>query len=266
MRTGLVVFFCASAALAQTAQQNGKQIADQALAALGGDRFLSVQDRIESGRAYSFYREELSGLSRAKIYTRYLKASDAAGPGGLLMEERQSFGKDERSGAVLFTADGNGYQITFRGARPLPPETLDRFKDSTLHNVFYILRERLKEPGLVIESKGSDIVDNLPVDIVDITDADNRTVTVYFQRSTHLPVRQVYFRRDPKTRERNEELTIYSKYRDVGGGVQWPFDVQRLRNGDRVFQIYSDDVQVNQSLPDTLFRLPGNMKVLKPLK
>ena len=32
---------------------------------------------------------------------------------------------------------------------------------------------------------------NTPVEIVDITDADNNVVTVYFQQTTKLPVRQV---------------------------------------------------------------------------
>ncbi len=263
MRLGFVVLVCASGALAQTAQERGKQIIDQTLAALGGDRYLGMQDRVESGRVYSFFREELSGLSRATIYTRYLQAPEPKKPGMLLVRERDAFGKDERNGAVLFTED-NAYQITFRGARPLPADRFDRYKDSVLHNVFYILRQRLGEPGLIIERKASDIIENQPVDIVDITDSDNRVVTVYIHYSTHLPVRQVYYRRDPKTGERNEELTIYSKYRDAGGGVQWPYDIQRFRNGEKVYQIFSDSVEVNKGLTDSLVLLPADMKMLKP--
>ncbi|HOK45821.1 MAG TPA: hypothetical protein PLA43_13990 [Bryobacteraceae bacterium] len=264
MRVFLLLALSGIAAFAQTKQELGKRAIDEALAALGGDRFLSMQDRVETGRAYSFYREELSGLSIATIYTRYLKRAEPPEPGQLLISERQSFGKEERYGAVLF-ADGKGHEITFRGARPVPQDTLDRFRDSTLHNIFYILRQRLDEPGLIIEHQGTDFVDNMPVEIVSITDADNRTVTVYLNRSTHLPVRQLYVRRDPKTRERFEEVTIYSKYRDVGG-IQWPYDVQRLRNGRKIFEMYADSVEVNKGLPDELFTLPANIKILKPAR
>ena len=118
---------------------------------------------------------------------------------------------------------------------------------------------------MVFEERGSDIIDNVAVKIVDITDSDNRTVTVYLHHLTHLPVRQVYFRRDPKTNERNEEVTIWAKYRDAGGGVMWPYDIQRLRNGDRLFQMYSDTVEVNKSLPSSLFALPPGVKLLKPM-
>jgi hypothetical protein len=265
VRACLLVALSGLAALAQTSQERGKRAIDETVAALGGDNFLSMQDRVETGRAYSFYREELSGLSLATVYTRYLKRPEPPEPGTILVRERQSFGKNERSGAVLF-ADGKGYQITFRGARPLPEESVNRFRDSTLHNIFYILRQRLDEAGLIIEYQGSDIVDNLPVEIVNITDADNRTVTVYLNRSTHLPVRQLYVWRDPKTRERNEEVTIYSKYREVGGGVQWPFDLQRVRNDRKIFEMYSDSVEINKGLTDELFTLPAGIKMLKPAR
>jgi hypothetical protein len=265
MRIFLPVLLCLCAAFPQTRQERGQRVIEEALAALGGDRFLAMQDRVESGRAYSFFREELSGLSRATIYTRYLRRPDPPLPGSLWVRERQSFGKQENAGAVLFT-DGKGYQITFRGARPLPQETLDRYKESTLHNIFYILRQRLGEPGWLFDSRGADIFENQPVEVVDITDADNRTVTVLFHRSSKLPLRQVFYRRDPQTRERIEELAVYSKYRDVGGGVQWPHTIQRVRNGEKIFEIYSETVAVNQSLTDSLFLLPADMKLLKPVK
>lgn len=243
---------------AQNAQQRGRQIIDGALAALGGDKFLAMEDRVESGRAYSFYRERLSGLAIATIYTRYTERPQE-GAEELGIRERQAFGKDEYS-AVLFTGDA-AYEITFRGARPLEEDRLERYRDSTRQNIFYILRQRLQEPGMLFEWRGSDIVDNQPVEIVDITDAENRVVTVYFNRTSKLPIRQVYTRRDPKTRYRDEELTLYSKYRDVDG-VMWPFAIQRERNGEKIYQIYSDTVAINKGLPDSLFTLPANIKIL----
>jgi hypothetical protein len=255
----------AASLCAQTNLERGKRAIDDALKALGGEKYLAMHDRVESGRAYSFYREQLSGLSLATIYTRYLTRAAVPQPGVPYVRERQSFGKNERSGAVLF-AEGKGFEITFRGARPMAQERIDRYLDSTLHNVFYILRQRLGEPGLIFESQGSDTVDNQPVEIVNIIDADNRTVTVYLNRTTKLPIRQVYYWRDPKTRDRNEEVTIFGKIRDTGNGVQWPYDIQRLRNGEKIYQIFSDRVEIDSGLTDELFTLPSNMKVLPPAR
>jgi hypothetical protein len=254
-----VSFLCALAAFAQSAPDRGKQIVEDALAALGGAKFQAVKDRVETGRAYSFYRDQLTGLAVAKISTRYL---DKAPSGTLAQRERQSFGKEEDS-VVLFLPE-NAYQITYRGARPLQTQRYQRYLDSARRNIFYILRHRINEPGMVFESKGSTVWQNTPVDIVDIIDADNNAVTVYFHKSTKLPVRQEFIRRDPKTKERIEEVSIFSKYRDVGGGVQWPFTIRSERNGEKLFELYSESVVINQGLTDDLFTLPGGMKVLPP--
>ncbi len=258
----VLMFTGALAAHAESSQERGKRLIEECLQALGGDNYLHMQTRIESGRAYSFYREDLSGLSRASIYTRYsADVTDTAHQ--LAQRQRQNFGKKEDYG-VLF-ADQDAWDVTFRGARPLPADTFDRYKDTTLRDVFYILRVRLKEPGMIFEARGADVIQNVPVEIIDITDADNLTTTVYLHQGTKLPVRQVFYRRDPKTRERNEEITLFSKYRDVGG-VQWPFAIERRRNGEKIYQIFSESVEVNsKEATDDMFVLPSSIKMLKPL-
>lgn len=239
----------------------GKKVVDQCIQTLGGERFLAMRNRVESGMVFSFYRESLNGLDRAVIYTRY---ADGAKPGQLAVRERESFGKKkEEDGAVLFT-ETEGYDISFRGARPLSKERFDRYEDSVLHDVFYIFLERLNEPGLLIEYQSGDLWESRPVDIVNITDSQNRVTTVYIDQFTHLPVRQLFRRRNAVTGDMNEEVTIFAKYRDVGGGVQWPYAIQRFRDGEKVYQMFANDVQINQDLADRLFTLPGGIKMLKP--
>jgi hypothetical protein len=245
---------------ADSAAEKGKAIVNEALEALGGEKFLQMKDRIEEGRAYSFYREQLAGLSRAKIYTRYLETTS---PKGLAVRERQVFGKDEDN-SVLIDENAEGWEITFRGARPLPEAQMQRYLDSTPRNILYLLRKRLKEPGMIIESAGSDVLVNEPVNIVEFTDSANRGLTVYFHYSTKLPIRQKFFRRDPQTKERFEEVTLFSKFRGVGGGVKWPYAIRRERDGEKIFEIFSEKVVINQDLNDSLFMLPADLKRLKP--
>lgn len=252
---------CALALSAETSQDRGKRMVEECLQALGGQRFTGMQNRVESGRAYSFYREKISGLSIATIYTRYdSDVTDTAHQ--LAQHERQNFDKKQDYG-VLFGAR-EAWDVTFRGARPLPTETYARYKETTLRDIFYILRVRLHEPGMIFESRGADVLQNVPVEIVDITDADNRTTTVYIHQDTKLPVRQVFYFRDPKTNDRIEEVTLFTKYRDVDG-IQWPFTIERERNGEKIYQIFSDAVEVNSKRAvDSLFALPSGIKMLKP--
>lgn len=261
MKLLVLASICVFLLHAETPQERGKRVVNECLDALGGDRYLNMRNREESGRAYSFYREQLSGLSIAKIYTRYYSGvTDTAHE--LALRERENFGKKEDFG-VLF-GENEAWDITFRGARPLANDRFDRYKETTLRDIFYILRVRLREP-LVYESRGADVLQNAPVEIVDITDADNRTTTVYFHQITKLPLRQVFYRRNAVTKEKDEEITLYSKYRDVGGGVQWPFAIERERNGEKIFEIFSDSASINNSkMQDNLFVLPSSIKLLKP--
>ncbi len=119
---------------------------------------------------------------------------------------------------------------------------------------------------MIFESRGAEVWQNTPIEIVDITDADNNVVTVYFQQSTKLPLRQVSIRRNPTTREKTEEVAIFSKFRDVGGGVHWPFNILVERNGEKAFEMYSESVVINQPLADNLFTLTTETKVLPPPK
>jgi len=162
--------------------------------------------------------------------------------------------------------DGTGYEITFRGVRPLSDTVLQQFKAATLHSIFYILRECLGEPGLILDGRGADFFDNRPMEVVDIGDADNNTVTVYFDQLTKLPARQLYYRRDPIDNSKVEDVTIFNKYRDVGGGVMWPFTIRRERNGEKIFEMYSESVKINQDFKDSMFTLPQGLKLLQKEK
>jgi hypothetical protein len=237
----------------------GRELVLQSLAALGGDRFLEMQDRIEDGRAYSFFNEKLAGLSLARIYTRYLTPPDPPVAAFIGQRERQVFGKDET--AYVLLDENHGFNVTYRGARPVPDADYARYRESLLHNVFYILRMRLKEPGMGFESRGIDLYNNVPVDVVDIYDNDNRSVTVYFEQSTHYPVRQLWFQRNQVTHDRDEEVTVFSKFRDTKG-VKWPWVTLRERNGERIYEIFCESVAINSGVTDEKFTLPANMKIL----
>jgi hypothetical protein len=66
------------------------------------------------------------------------------------------------------------------------------------------------------------------------------------------------------TKDKDEEIAFYSKYRDIGG-VQWPFAIARERNTEKTFEIYSEAAKINDpKVQDNLFALPSSIKLLKP--
>jgi hypothetical protein len=228
-----------------------------------------MQNRVETGRIYSSYNDKVNGMATEALYTNYLPRPDPPMPGFLGVRVRDARGRKpedvigKKQDDVILYGDGTGYEVTFRGARPLSDAVIQQFKTATLHNIFYILRQRLGEPGMVFDSRGADFFENRPVEIVEIADASNDTVTVFFDRLTKLPLRQLYYRKDPIDNSKIEDVAIFSKYRDVGGGVMWPFAIRRERNGEKVFEMYTESVEINRDLKDSMFTLPQGLTLLK---
>ena len=254
-----LVFALSIPLLAQTqAQIKGKQVVDAALAALGGQNFLQMHTRVASGRVYSFFRDQLSGLDLATVYTEYLDPKPAK---GLALRERQLLGK-KKDYSYLFLPD-QGWDVTWRGARPIADENWHRYVRSTENDILYLLRTRYNEPGLEFDYVGDQVYLSRHIEAVDITDAQSRTLHVFFDYNSKLPMREAFEWLDPLTKERNEEVYTFDKYRDIGGGVQWPFDIQRERNGYKAFQFFADKITANAPIPAETFELPKGAKVLK---
>lgn len=240
---------------AETLQERGRRVIDRCVDALGGDAFRQMPGHLQTGRAYRFYNDQIAGLAPAKIYTKYLE------PGVAMREiQRQELGKKDDESVILTATEG--WDITYRGAEPIPTERLDQFHETVITDIFYILRCRLDEPNMSLFSRGADIVENQPTEVVDYYDADNRNVTFWIHSTTWLPVRQLVKRWDPLIKDRREEMTRFTKYRDAGNGVMWPHEIQRDRDDEKSYQLISDSVKAG-AFPDSMFTLPPNVKVLK---
>jgi len=229
----------------------------RAVAALGGDRFLHMNNRVAIGRVYSFFRDQISGLDIAKIYTEYLAEKPE---NGLPVREREVFGKKQDYSNLLLP--DQGWSITFRGARQIPDENWQRYVRTTYHDVLYLLRCRHNESGMEFDYIGTDVLYSVHVEIVDITDSTGETIRVFFDHNTMLPVHESYTWLDPDTKYRNEEVTEYDKYRDAGG-VMWPYSIERQRNGYTTYQMFAEKVTVDQPIPPKTFELPSGARVLK---
>jgi hypothetical protein len=264
-RAFLVSLFGAPAAvLAQKGPARAKELIAGIIDALGGDAFRHMQSRVESGRAYSFYNEQISGLSIARIYTRYLRPEAAPADGAIYMEQRQVFGKKQDISALL--TPKSAYEITYRGARDLGEERVQQFHETTLRDVFYMLRMRLDEPGFGYDALGTDVVENQTVQGIDFFDNANRQVTVWFNAHTLLPVKQRFLRFDDKISARREEITRYAKYRDIGNRVMWPFDIQRERDGEKIYQMFSEQAKAGEPVDSSTFQLPPGVQIINNRK
>jgi hypothetical protein len=244
---------------AETRQEKATRLVRESLEALGGEAFLQIRNTVQTGRAYSFYREQLRGLAVMTIYERFEPMREDAGPDWLPVSRREVY--SEKGDYYVLFVNGKGWEITFRGARPHDPERMVRYRESTRRNFFYFLRYRLNEPGLYFYHKGVEILNNVPTDAIDISDQQGETITVYLAQSDRLPVEQVYTRRDPKTRIPYEEKSVFSKYRPVGS-VKLPWNIRHERDGEKIFELFGATLLVNETLEESLFSLSKDLPVL----
>ena len=91
-----------------------------------------------------------------------------------------------------------------------------------------------------------------PPEQVSVTNAKNDSVTLYFDVTTHLPIKTSYTWRDPKDKFRNTEEEIFDNYKPVQG-IMTPHSVTRYLNGDMSYQRYITAATFNNELPDNLF-------------
>jgi hypothetical protein len=229
----------------ETSQEKGRQLVRRCLDAVGGQKFLDMRDKVAHGRAYQFYESRLSGLAVVTIYTKYDRKPSSPEPGWIGVRERRDYGKNADY-SFLFTG-GKIWDITYRGARPFPETQVREYQERLRRDIFYILKYRVDEPGMIFEWGG------------------NVSLTVYLNKFTHLPMREEYLRRDPRTREVSREVSNYSRYRNISG-VQIACNTQVWRDDEKLAESFIEDLEINKNLDESLFTLKKGLKILPPDK
>lgn len=227
------------AMLPEQSAAKAKDLIQKSIAALGGPAYLAVRDYSCAGRLATFSSQgDLNG------YTRFLDLWI------LPDKNRTEYGKKQNLIDVLTATEG--WTLDRGGVTDIPVSKVEDFQRQLKEDLDILLRNRLKEDGLVYRYSGRDIVDLKQVEWVEIVDRERRTFRIALDASIHLPLRSIVTTRDPDTRERSASLTLYSNYQP-NAGVQFPTQVVREVNGRRVYQAFYTDCTLNAGLSAGLF-------------
>jgi hypothetical protein len=219
--------------------RKARTLVNQAIEALGGPAYLNVKDMQQEGRTYRFYRGQPSGTGAP--YWRFWKFPD---------KDRVELTKQRD---VIYVYKGNqGFETTFRGTRLMQPDETEEYLRNRQYSLENVLRNWLAEPGVALFYDGPALAEQRQAVQVSVLSSRNEGVTLYLDPNTHLPLKKVFYWRDPKTRDRNEEAEVYDNYRRIQG-IATPHSVSRSRNGELVSQRFITTVAYNTSLADSLF-------------
>ena len=261
----ICVFGVGSRASAQVAETmmpeqsaaKAKHILDQLVDAMGGQAYLQVRDTDCTGRLAQFeHNGDLSGYTNFrdswrlpdKNRTEYEVKGAKGGLLGVLIGQIPFKG-----GTIIELYNGDeGWTMDRGGVSEQPTTNVTDFKEQTKRDIDNVLRFRLKEEGMVFRYGGTDLIDMKQVEWVELVDREDRTFRLAVLQSSHLLARSVVITRDETTRERTEEVTYYGNYH-LRGSVMAPLQVERRRDGRRLFQAFFDTCSFDQHFPDDFF-------------
>ena len=216
-----------------------KELVQQAIQALGGDAYLNLRDATCTFHVSQFgHSGELTGYAEIFEYTK-------------LPDKDRTEVSSKHNIIEVYNGD-KGWVLDRAGVEDASEDAINEHREDAKKDIDNILRNRIKEPGMVLRYAGPDVVDLKEADWVELTDSEGRTIRIAFDHSTHLPLRRVIVTRDPATRLQTEEKEYYSNYHPIEG-IETPFQIASDRYGLKTSQIFVRDCQYNTGLSDSLF-------------
>lgn len=214
---------------------------DKTIQALGGASFLSFRRLTTSGRSFAISDEKTAGLSSYESAVEYPD------------KRHLSYGK--KPPVILINNGDKGWEVDRYGVMTQKREEVRNWQLANRYSLENLLRVRIHEPGMLVQEGGADFVDEAPVRILTMVDAQQTEIKIYLHSSTFLPVRITYHVLNPVTKEWDDHADVYGDYQKIQG-VQTPMHITRLLNDERVAEIYRNSAKYDENYPASYFEAP----------
>jgi hypothetical protein len=222
----------------------GQALLDRTIQALGGPAFLNFKTLTTSGRSFSITDEQASGFVTFESQVVYPD------------KRRFAYGLGKKKPIVLINNGDQAWEVDRMGLTHQTPEQARRWKITNTYSLENLLRLRAREPGVLVQDAGSDFVENLATQVLDIHFSSGVDVKVYLNKANFLPVRITCRVQDPKTLDWDEYTDVYGDYQSFQG-IQTPMHITRFFNDDRISETFRNTAKYDEVLPATLFQPPG---------
>ena len=239
--------------------RKARAVLDETVLTLGGDWYLTYQNKEESGRYYPLYhgRTDSTGIPY-NYYTEYpdkdrfeiLHTKDihvlpgSIDIGGIKVKNKFDL--------VLIHNGDKGYEITYKGTAAQEQEDLRNYIRRRRHSLEWIFRKWVQDPKVALFYDGQSVVDGKVCEGVTMINNQDDSVSVYLEISTHYPIKISYSWRDAKDKQKNVEDEIYDNYKLVQA-IWTPHSITRYYNGETSQQRFVNTAAYNQKLPADMF-------------
>jgi hypothetical protein len=230
-------------------QSKGMQKMHDMVKALGGDAWLNREDWIFQGRAATFYKGKPH--EEAPQFEEYYRTNPSGERVIIISHYGIFIPTNHNDIAEVWTAD-NGYEITYRGKKPLPEKDVADYMRRKKHSIETVVNDWLKQPGVVVTYEGTNMVERRLAEQVSVLTANNDAVAIELDEATHRPLSLSFQWRDPLYRDVNTDVQQFDDYHEVQG-IWTPYAITYLHNGDMTAQRFFTKVQYNTKLAADLF-------------
>lgn len=241
----------ATQAASSTNDEKAEAIIKRAIEVMGGASYLNIRSVVGRGQ-FTQFKDGQSGLPSS--FVDYLVFPD---------RERTEFKAAE--GKIIQTNDKDKGWI-FDGAsksiKDMTKAQVEDFKlsmrasvDNLLHGFWRSEGAKLsyvgrREAGLARRNE-----------TVRLTYPDGFTVEFEFDAKDSLPMKILYKRKNAEGAETAEEIRMGQHLKIEG--VTFPFVIDQYSAGTQTSRINYQSVEINASVPDSLFARPTNIKAIK---
>ena len=250
--------------------RKARTVLDQTIQALGGQPYLTYENRSEEGRYYPLYhgRTESTGIA----YRYYLEYPDRdrfevihTKDVFLLFGQVGNVKVKNKSDLVLIHNGDKGYEITFKGTAAQDKPDLENYLRRREHSLEWVFRKWMRDPNVALFYEGAAVVDGKETEGVTLLNSLNDSVSVFLDLNSHYPVKISYSWRDPKDKQKNVEEELYDSYKLVQG-IWTPHSITRYFNGETSQQRFINTASYNLKLPDSMFEAAVTYDPTVPLK
>jgi hypothetical protein len=230
-------------------ENHGKALLDEMIKALGGDAWLNRQDWKIEGRSATFYK----GAPHDEVpqFEEYYRTKPF-GERVILISHYGIFIATNHSDIAEVWTPDNGFEVTYKGAKPLPEKDVEEYKRRHAHSLETVVHDWLKQPAVEVTYEGTATESRHLAEKVSVLTASNDAVTLMLDANTHLPLSLTFQWRDPLYKDLNTDVQQFDDYHEIQG-IQTPFAITSLHNGDMVGQRFVTKVTYNLNLPADLF-------------
>jgi hypothetical protein len=237
----------------ETAEQRGRHLLNEMVTALGGDAWLHRKDMTVKGRTAAFFRGAPTGFVVEYSGNRQFPVD------GRPEAERIGFITDKsmilpgkKIDIVQVYVNGNGYEVTFKGTKPLPKDQVADYFRRRNHSIEDVVLNWLHQPGVVVISEGTSMVARRLSEKVTVLTDNNDAVTIDLDATTHLPLRREFKWRNEEFKDWDKDVEEYDDYHTIQG-LPTAMTLTRYHDDDMTSQRFYEKVEYNSNLSPDLF-------------